>query len=81
MNKDVVTCFSNFEIFMFYHYGHSMYVSHIAVSGYGTLSVSTKAPNNKRKHHAKENEYCIAIKGFKECSNLNLLRIIIHKIC
>ena len=29
-------CFSNFEIPMFYLYGHSMYVSHMAVSGYGT---------------------------------------------
>ena len=29
-------CFSCFEIPMFYLYGHSMYVSHIAISGYGT---------------------------------------------
>ena len=34
--QKVVTCFSNFEIPMFYLYGHSMYVSHIAISGYGT---------------------------------------------
>ena len=29
---EVVTCFSNFEIPTFYLYGHSMYVSHIAIS-------------------------------------------------
>ena len=29
-------CFSCFEIPMFYLYGHSMYVSHIAISSYGT---------------------------------------------
>ena len=32
LNKKVVTCFSCFEIPMFYLYGHSMYVSHIAIS-------------------------------------------------
>ena len=32
LNWEVVTCFSNFEIPMFYLYGHSMYVSHIAIS-------------------------------------------------
>ena len=29
---EVVTCFSNFEISMFCLYGHSMYISHIAIS-------------------------------------------------
>ena len=32
LNWEVIMCFSNFEIPMFYLYGHSMYVSHIAIS-------------------------------------------------
>ena len=32
-------CFSCFEISMFCPYGHSVYVSHMAVSGYGTVSL------------------------------------------
>ena len=32
LNKEVVTCLSNFVILMFYLYGHSMYISHVAIS-------------------------------------------------
>ena len=46
-------CFSCFEIPMFYLYGHSMYVSHIAISwlwfNEGTCHFGTGRPNVNKK--------------------------------
>ena len=51
LNWEVITRFSNFEIPMFYLYGHSMYVSHIAISWlwYSSSNATNNLTSKKQK--------------------------------